>query len=66
MASSDTTRWRTIETAPLNGQRIILSLYRERSLVWVTEDGWNEDRQEWSDDPDMRPTHWMEIPELPL
>lgn len=57
--------WQPIATAPRDGSRIILSLYRGRSNVWVVEDGWNVDDDTWSDDPGLNPTHWMPLPEPP-
>lgn len=59
--------WQPIETAPKDMTRIILAKYSRRPtmLVWVTEDGWDDEEGEWCDKPTLDPTHWMPIPEDP-
>lgn len=56
--------WRPIETAPRGGMEL---------LLWVPTGGWhigffNDETRQWDDGDymdDLRPTHWMPLPEPP-
>ena len=75
-ADSDTTLWQPIETVPKDGRRVLLAKYVRATNVhtgepywrnvWITEDGWNADEDQWSDDGgESQPTHWQPLPEPP-
>lgn len=66
-------QWQPIETAPMDGTIVMVTLWKGFLPSWISKAHWSADRNRWlSGDPieDMSgglvtPSHWMPLPTPP-
>jgi hypothetical protein len=57
--------WRTIDSAPKDGTRVLVDTVLGVFIAWWDDDYWEDAVRTFNGGPPLKPLHWMPLPEPP-